>query len=78
MIDAQFHLPISHWEPGDGHGSPLRRVDVPPTGTPYLACFDCREAFIPVFAEQRRCPCHQLVFDVIQSHAQARRAGPGQ
>lgn len=76
MTHAQFHLPISHWEPGDGHGSPLRRVDEPPTVAPFLACFDCSLAFVPVFADQRRCPCHQLEHDVTQAHAHAICFGP--
>lgn len=71
-----FQLPISHWAPGDGHGTPLRRVDVPPTATPYVACLDCRRAFIPTAPDQRRCPRHQLEHDVAQSHRSVRVHGP--
>jgi hypothetical protein len=30
MSDEQLHLDVTYWQPGDGHGTPLRRVDKPP------------------------------------------------
>jgi hypothetical protein len=30
MSDEQLELEITYWEPGDGHGTPYRRVDQPP------------------------------------------------
>jgi hypothetical protein len=94
MSDEQLHLEVTYWEPGDGHGTPHRRVDHPPAPrfpsvfagiddpTPaaadprHRACDDCREAFIPVNPEQRRCTRHQLAYDARQARRQQLLAGP--
>lgn len=31
MTDEQLQLEVTYWQPGDGHGTPYRRVDCPPS-----------------------------------------------